>query len=78
MRTRLLSIAGMAFMASVAVALGIAKEMPVMERVVPRRQLPERVAIHDFAVARDGTVSGTLCSVSNEPVRDVRSSTAPG
>ena len=31
-----------------------------------------RIAIRDFAVARDGTVSGTLCNVSNAPVRDVR------
>src|SRR2546427_10778984 len=74
MRTRTLSIAGMALMGFITAALAIEEQAPAKDptKVVQPREHRGRIAIRDFAVARDGTVSGALCNVSNEPVRDVR------
>jgi len=74
MRTRTLSIAGIAFMGLITAALAIEEQAPAKDptKVAQPQEHRGRVAIRDFAVARDGTVSGALCNVSNEPVRDVR------
>ena len=74
MRTRTLSIAGMAVMGFITAALAIEEQAPAKDptKLVQPREQRGRVAIRDFAVARDGTVSGALCNVSNEAVRDVR------
>src|SRR5437879_12241601 len=74
MKTRTLSIAGIAVMGFITAALAIEEQAPAKDRtkVVQPQEQRGRVAIRDFAVARDGTVSGTLCNVSNEAVRDVR------
>jgi len=64
----------MALMGLITAALAIEEQAPAKDptKVVQPQEHRERVAIRDFAVARDGTVSGTLCNVSNEAVRDVR------
>src|SRR5947208_15559113 len=74
MRTRTLSIAGMALMGFITAALAIEEQAPAKDptKLVQPREQRGRVAIRDFAVARDGTVSGALCNVSKEAVRDVR------
>src|SRR2546428_14176323 len=74
MKTRTLSIAGIAVMGFITAALAIEEQAPAKDRtkVVQPQEQRGRVAIRDFAVARDGTVSGALCNVSNEAVRDVR------
>jgi len=74
MRTRTLSIAGIGLAGLITAALAIEYQTRARERtqVVQLREQRGRVAIRDFAVGRDETVSGALCNVSNEPVRDVR------
>jgi hypothetical protein len=74
MRTRRRSITGMVFVALLAAAPAFADPALVKEptEIVPPRELAERVAIRDLTVAADGTVSGTVCNISKEPVRDVR------
>ena len=67
---RILSLAGVGLMGLITAAFAI--EDRTGTRVVQAQEQRGRVVIRDFAVARDGTVSGTLCNVSNEPVRDVR------
>ena len=70
LRTRTLSIAGAALVGLITAALAIEEKTPT--KLVQLEEHRGRVAIRDFAVARDGTVSGALCNVSNAPVRDVR------
>src|SRR6476659_2506307 len=74
MRTRTLSIASITLVGLITAALAIEGRPPAKDptKVVRPQESRGRVAIRDFAVARDGTVSGVLCNISNEPVRDVR------
>src|SRR2546430_16597279 len=74
MRTRTLSIAGMALMGFITAALAIEEQAPAKDptKLVQPREQRGRVAIRDFAAARDGTVPGALCNVSNEAVRGGR------
>src|SRR5207247_828125 len=74
MRARRRSITGMVFVTLLAAAPAFADPALVKEptEIVQPRELAERVAIRDLTVAADGTVSGTVCNISKEPVRDVR------
>jgi len=64
----------MVFVTLLAAAPAFADPALVKEptEIVQPRELAERVAIRDLTVAADGTVSGTVCNISKEPVRDVR------
>ena len=68
----------MVFVTLLAAAPAFADPALVKEptEIVQPRELAERVAIRDLTVAADGTVSGTVCNISKEPVRDVRLSAA--